>query len=700
MRELKVNLFQDWSNQESLKTPELALDIETTGLNPYIDDLRLVQVYLPKLSQVAILDMWFLTDEQSIWFQHLLIVLEDKKVVKYIQNAVFDALWFRAKYDIKIRNIRDTRLMSQIMKAGRYDGYVYELGEASCNSLEYLCEEYGYIHDKSYQSSDWSEPELSKGQILYAGKDAVVTYKIGRQQYQELSVEQPYVLEAEMACIPAFIELIHQGLPVGDKEKAKLLYEKYKEAADRLCEQLSTLMPEDPCRKKKIEIYWQNPILGKKGQPIKIPKPQAFNPGSSNQIREWIRQRFGEEYLLKYDTKEKEYKESSGKENLFVIMESFPDDASIRELINFRGVKRAASTIASYLHSIDHDPRECIKTTFSILATQGMGRSSSGSKKDKHIQNSQNFSKHLPSHQSQNLPPIRSIVSARKGYVLLEIDLAASHLQFARILSGDRNLQKAKNEGIKLHYITLAAMLQFEGLKVTPYEAKELVETKSEKQGYYKHLYKLAKTVIYSFLNYSGGARLQQTFYGYEIAVSLEDCKNYLEACAEAYSDLRLFQDRVYSQAQDTLESIYIENKLTGSQDYLGVFGHSNTLDGGLIWHRAQEFETNWGRKYYKLKISDVVSCQWLRPEATVMKNALGVIDELCHFTWGINNCRLVNFSHDSLMVEIRKEHLEEIAPRVADIVTDEMQAYIPDYEPEETWQQQVVKYNWAGIDW
>jgi DNA polymerase I-like protein with 3'-5' exonuclease and polymerase domains len=699
MKELKVILFQDWSNLSILDTPELALDTETTGLNAYVDDLRLVQIYLPKIAQVAIIDLWFMTEEQEIWFQKLLQVLDNPKVVKYIQNAVFDALWFRAKYNIKIRNIRDTRLMSQILKAGRYDGYVYELGIQNSNSLEYLCEEYGYIHDKQYQKSDWSQLELSDEQFMYAGKDAIVTYKIGDAQYKELVISQKEVLEAEMSCIPAFIELIHQGLPVGDIRKAEFVLEGYQQAAQYLKEKLEKLLPENPCQREKIQEYWKNPILGKKGQPIKIPKPSVFNPNSPDQIRYYIRNKFGEDMLLKFDTKTKEWKESSGKENLYIITEKFPDDYEIRELINFRGINRAASTIKGYIDTLDRN-RKCIQTTFSILATQGMGRSSSGSKRDKHLHNTQNFSKHLPSHQSQNLPPVRSIVSARPGYQLLEIDLAASHLQFARILSNDKNLQKAKKEGIKLHYITLAAMLKFEDLTVTPLEAKELVEKPSNKQSHYKHLYKLAKTVIYSFLNYSGGARLQQSFYGYELSVSLEDCKNYLEACAEAYEDLRLFQDGIYAKAQNTLETIYIDNKLTGNQDCLGVFGYSETLDGGLIWHRAQAQENWYGQTKYKLKISDVVSCQWLRPEATVMKNSLGIIDELCQFTWGIDNAHLVNFSHDSLMLEIRKELLPEIAPIAVDVITEEMQYYIPDYEPEETWEQMIVKHNWSGVNW
>ena len=700
MKKLPINLFDDWANLESLRTPELALDIETTGLDPWDADLRLIQVYLPSLSQVAVLDTWTMTEVQEVWLKRLLEVLDNSKVIKYIQNSVFDALWFRVKFDLKIRNIRDTRLMSQILKAGLYTGYKFELKTPQCNSLEYLCKEFGLEHDKTEQKSDWSTLELTKEQLRYAATDPVTTYYIGKIQYQKLVQNQPEVLEAEMGCIPAFIELIYRGLPVGDIDKAEFIYISYQKVSKDLETKLSTLMPEDPHQAKKIEEYWENPIIGKKGKPIRVPKPKPFNPGSSVQISEYIRLNYGSQYLLIYDTKTKEYKESSGKENLFLLREKFPESQEIRDLINYRGISKATSTLAAYLESIRNAKnRNCIQTTFSILATQGMGRSSSGDQKRKDIQNSQNFSKHLPSHNCYKLPPIRSMVSARKGYELLEIDLAASHLQFARILSGDRNLQKAKDENLKVHYITLASMLKFEGMNVTPYEAKELVEKKSDKQSHYKHLYKLSKTVIYSFLNYSGAARLQQSFYGYELSVSLHDCKNYLEACAEAYADLRAFQNQIYSKAQNSLQPVYVQNQETGLQEFLGIFGYSETLDGGLIWHKAQPLISQYGRQYNKLKISDVVSCQWLRPEATVMKNSLGIIDELCQYHWGIDNARLVNFSHDSLMLEVRKEFLPEIAPKAVDVITEEMSVYIPDYEPEESWEDMVVQSNWGGVE-
>lgn len=695
-------LFTNWQDLAPLEScKELALDTETTGLDPFIHRLRLVQVYLPKIDQVAILDLWNLTTDQTIWFNKLLGVLADPNVVKYMQNALFDLLWFRVKFGISIRNIIDTMVLSQLNKAGMYEAYLFNAEISSPNGLEWLSQEYGYKHDKQYQSSDWSDPNLSQDQIDYAGRDAIITYKIGRDSYERMSLYYPDQVEAELSSLAAFNELNYQCLPVGDINKLFLLWSAYKHAKNSMEIRLNQLMPEDPNQAEKIKEYWKNPVLGKKGQPIQVPKPKPFNVGSPSQIKTYLIQKFGREAIESIDSKTGEVSESTGKEILFEIFTNHPEATEVKDIIYYRGISKASSTLESYYNS--YDPfRKCLKVQYQSLATQGMGRSSSGNKKRKDIQNAQNFSKYLPSHAVLGLPPVRSFIAARDGYTLLEIDLAASHLQFARMLSKDESLQSAKDSGIKVHYYTLASMLKFEGLNVTPEECIDLVKGKSQpsKKDHYEHLYKLAKTVIYSFLNYSGASRLQSTFFGYEIFVTVDDCRNYLQACADQYYGLRNFQDNAYSKASSTVDTVYIQNKITGEQISLGKLGYSLTCDGSKVWHRCQPTQDRRGNYHYKLNISDVVSVQWMRPEGTVMKKSLGDIHDLCLDEWGLHNARLVNFSHDSVMLEIKNDMVSTVAPVCCDIITNNMRVYIPDYEPEETWEEQIIKYNWAKYNW
>lgn len=697
----QYELFTDWTNLEVLDHYEISVDTETTGLDPFEHRLRLVQVYLPKVAQVAIVDLWDLSADQFIWFNKFLDILSNNKVTKYFQNALFDCLWFKVKFGITIRNIADSMVLSQIEKAGQYDAYLFEALIASPNSLEWLSQQFGYKHDKQYQSSDWSNPCLSKEQISYSGRDAVITYLVGKQLYDHLSLFHPDTVEAELGALSAFNELNFQCLPVGNKKHLEDLHRVYKKAANLMEERLNKLMPEDPNQARKIKEYEKNPIIGKSGKPIKVPKPKPFNVASPSQIKEYLIMKFGKDAVEVIDNKTGKVSESTGKEVLFELYTNYPTARELKDIIYYRGVSKAASTLESYLNSYDED-RKCLKVAYQSLATQGMGRSSSGNKRRRDIQNAQNFSKYLPSHSTLNLPPIRSFVSARHGYKLLEVDLAASHLQFARMLSQDSSLQSAKDSGIKVHYYTLASMLKFEGLDVTPNDCIDLVKGKSDpsKKDHYEHLYKLAKTVIYSFLNYSGASRLQSTFFGYEIFVTVDDCRNYLQACADQYSGLRSFQDQVYNDASKTIDIVYVINQVTGEQLSLGKLGYSVTCDGSKVYHRCKPIQNKKGQWTHKLNISDVVSVQWMRPEGTVMKKSLADIHDLCVDEWGLDNARLVNFSHDSIMLEIREEIIHTVAPVCCDIITNNMRVYIPDYEPEETWQEQILKYNWAKFNW
>lgn len=710
-------VFTDWQDYKVLYgNDELGLDTETTGLDPWNHRLRLIQVYLTNIDEVAILDLWNLTPDQATWLHHLLIVLADSKVVKYLQNALFDLLWFRVKFGIPVRNIIDSMVLSQIDKAGAYEAYKFEAYIDKPNSLESLCEEFGYEHDKQYQKSDWSKLDLSQDQIDYAGRDSILTQKIGKALHERLSVYQPDVVDAELGCLSAFCELNYQSLPVGDINHLFRLWARYREAANGARKSLSNLMPDDPNQRAKIKTYWQNPIYakrqsdktaiinpvtGEKASYISIPKPAVFNVGSPLQVKLYMIQKYGAESVEKLDKATGSIKESTGKEVLFEFYSENPKATELKEIIYFRGIDKATSTLESYYNS--YDPlRQCMKVNYRSLAPQGMGRSASGDESRKDVQNAQNVSKYLPSHARYELPPIRSAFSAREGYTLLEVDVPASHLLFAGMLSNDSSLRDAKKSGLKVHYYTLSSMLEFEGMNVTPHECLDLVKGKADKgrQDYYEHLYKLSKTVIYSFLNYSGAARLQETFFKFELFVKLVQCKQYLEACAKQYWGLREFQDKAYSLVQSTVDTRYVTNRLTGEQISLGKMGYSMTCDGAKVWHRAQSHQDYKGNWQHKVKISDAVSVQWMRPEGTVLKSVMGKIHDRCVDEWGLDNARLVNFSHDSFIAEIRTELLSDIAPIMCEALTEGMRVYIPDYEPEETWEEQLLKHNWGKYDW
>jgi DNA polymerase I-like protein with 3'-5' exonuclease and polymerase domains len=660
--------------------------------------LRLFQVYLPSIDSVAVIDFWNLTPEKFEWFNVLLKVVSDKKVIKFCQRGIFDFLWIFWKFRFLPRNVIDTFLLSQIEKAGQIEGFLFDVGIQRPNSLENLAEEHGFVHDKSLQSSDWSNPILSQDQINYACRDAKITYLIGQTLYEELSEAYPLVVDAECSSIGGFVWMTYNGIPCDVNVLNKLL-RSYYDKANSEAQRLSKLMPFDPIYHKKVlereEELKQLKMSGTKTRKAPF-KDKPFNVASPAQILVYLKRCGYDEELKKIDKSSGEMKDSTGKEILFKLSSDHPEHKELREIVLFRGVNYAASKLKSYRES--YDPfRQCIDTTYNILASQGMGRSSSSEKgksdKGKKTQNCQNVSNYLTSHEHFGLKPIRSICRPKEGYVLAEIDLDASHSQFARQLSGDESLTRSKREGIKLHYFTLSAMFKMQGINHTPEDCIKLVAGELDPGNHvmYKRLYKLSKNVFYSFLNCSGAATLQQTFFKEEMLISLEDCKFYLDACALSFHQLREFQNQVYNDALKT--QMKVQSRLGES---LGTFIYTRPCDGSILYYRGFRQQNRFnGRWEYKWKISDIVSGLWLRPEATVMKKAIGQITDF-HLDNPDLDFRMVNFSHDSVMLEIKKEHIEGVLPYCFDIVKNSMRRFIPDYEPEDPWQDTIKLESWA----
>ena len=729
--------------QKSLEVLEVAkaisIDLETTALSYRDGQIRLIQVYLPKINTVIYVDLFLKNlvtkNDQQVELDTkfvglLLRKIADKSVIKVYHNALFDIGWIWHHYQVMSVNNFDTMIASQIIKAGQFFGY-QKAFRATPNSLAFLILEFDFNHDKDVDHKIWKQIEdLPAESIKYAVRDAYYTFIIGKSYKEYLSSVCPLVLAAEMSVIPAFVFMNWVGLPVNYSYLQEVLnrYEKKTlEIENELCNKIQIT-------KKGSQIWFDNYYSGDRSLPKKYSNPSTydqeladteFKPGSSQSVGRWLCDFVPVESLLKKDNKTGKTSIRTDKATLFLLGTIF-DRPELRLLTQYRSIKGATSKFRSYLASYIPE-RGSIATSYTILARQGSGRSSSGKKKSKEesikYHNGQNFSKHLPSHYENKLPATRSIVQPRSGYVLAEFDAAASHLQIARYLSQDPSLIESNNLGIKVHYYTLSSILaQSDKMTVTPEEARELIEGKNIKnQGHYKTLYKFSKTVIYSFLNYSGAATLQNQFFNQEVQISLRDCEMFLEACANRFSVLRDFQNSTFKRVQNTLRPYYVKDK------YIGHFAkNDNHLDGAITYHQAKikqsafdrfvesigdstdgdellEYDATGDYSFIQslkksngdlyLKISDVIAALWLRPEATMMKFALGLI-----FDYQLESgydFRLLNYSHDSYLLEINKNCIESVAQYAFDSLNQQYQKLITDYKPEGCWQDCLLGDYW-----
>lgn len=177
----------------------LAIDTETTGLDPLLHDLRLLQIAAPNRPTV-IIDFFRIKREERTPIWNLL----SGPAVKIFHNAKFDIEFLVRAGLPKIKNIFDTMLSTQLLKAGlTYDGF----------RLADLAKEYlGEDLPKEQQKSDWSF-KLTPEQLEYAARDVEVLLRIFPPLYKALDAAGlREVAQIECDCVFAVAQMELTGI--------------------------------------------------------------------------------------------------------------------------------------------------------------------------------------------------------------------------------------------------------------------------------------------------------------------------------------------------------------------------------------------------------------------------------------------------------------------------------------------------------
>ncbi len=190
---------------DALKAEEyLGFDTETTELDPYNGELRLVQLSNGKNTFVIDLKEGFADLKNSAELAPLREILSAPKPIKIAHNAKFDAKWIRHHFGIDVGGMFDTLLASQLIAAGDQDRR-HNLAEVVSHFL-------GAELDKTEQISDWSAAELSQSQVEYAAKDAAILIDLREKIVERL--KQDDLIKAaklEFDCVAAIAAMELNG---------------------------------------------------------------------------------------------------------------------------------------------------------------------------------------------------------------------------------------------------------------------------------------------------------------------------------------------------------------------------------------------------------------------------------------------------------------------------------------------------------
>lgn len=202
----------------------LGFDTETTALDPYHGEIRLVQLSNGKDTQVIDLKPFaargdLRTSEEITPLRELLAA---DRPIKIAHNAKFDAKWVKHHLNVEIGGIFDTLLASQLIAAGDQDRR-HSLAEVTSFFL-------GTELDKSEQVSDWSAEELSQSQIQYAAKDAATMIPLREKMIERLKADELIkVAKIEFDCVLPIAAMELNGFYL-DEERWRAQLEEVKKA--------------------------------------------------------------------------------------------------------------------------------------------------------------------------------------------------------------------------------------------------------------------------------------------------------------------------------------------------------------------------------------------------------------------------------------------------------------------------------------
>lgn len=207
----QYTLFETWEDLEnrllSFDGGVLAIDIETTALNPRDGEIRLIQLSRKnKIGDVETLiyDVFKGGLGESVK-RGLGLLFDSCKLVSH--NAIFEAQWFHYNGISYRYPLFDTMIASQLL----LNGYPSNINHGLADVVR---RELNEVLDKGEQAGDWDSKTLSKSQLNYAAKDAAILLELRESLIPKL-VKQGLVEVAaiEFRLIPAIAKLSLTGLP-------------------------------------------------------------------------------------------------------------------------------------------------------------------------------------------------------------------------------------------------------------------------------------------------------------------------------------------------------------------------------------------------------------------------------------------------------------------------------------------------------
>jgi DNA polymerase-1 len=486
----------------------VGVDTETTGLDPRVNQVRLVQLGTPDFALIVDLDGWRNEGERSVaWsapgMSELRAFLEGPKG-KVLQNAAFDLNFLRGEEVVLGGSIFDTMVAAKLINNGT----------AARNDLGSIVERNLKVDlPKELQKANWAG-EITPEMYEYAARDVIclpLLVPVLKAALETSRVKPNYTLwdlfRLEMSVLRPIALMQWHGFgfdELGAKELREVLVEESEALKTVFLESLdSDIKKENPDnphawlpRDPDGSVNTREKDTGSIRLGTKLLK--GFNPRSPKQMAERFEQAG---IMLPPDEKGA----PSLDQNLLAFLRN--EYELIDRYMTWKTSVTKVSNIEKLLESVGQDGR--IHCNYRQMGTE-TGRLSAASPNLQQVNRGKDF---------------RSKFVAAPGYVLVVADFSQVELRVAAELSGEQRMIDAYLAGRDLHTETAALMAKVAFEEVT----------KAQRQS--------AKVANFGLLYGAGPATLQkQAVAQYGIDMELSEAREIVEGFRSAYPRLYAWQ--------------------------------------------------------------------------------------------------------------------------------------------------------------
>lgn len=622
-------------------TPVIALDLETTGLRGWADDIDLIAIKTQKQTYVL--------EASKYKTENLVVLFENigRQNVVIAHNAKFDVGFIYSHYGVLLTNCHCTKMGAEMCENGlatklrlTYDrpfSLVSVL--ARWLGVTHANEETKSIWQKSFVDKTKGElyrniPSVRLKQMQYAVEDVEhlhALYEAQMEQIKALGLETIYRLEYKL--LPVLVKMEQTGCLIDKDGWMKVINENWKpeekEIIARLDAEAKRLLGKRDFKYSLSRVSSTVTQFDLFGAPssVELEEANAFNYGSQDHLFDFFRA------IKAPIPRDKHDKESLEEECLLVYLTEHPDSkvaTFLTLLLEHRKVSKLISTYGELFLS-KLDDKNYIHTEYTQTEVE-TGRNSS---KRPNLQNIPKAPKDKPSRD------IRRFFIAKPDHKFVTCDMSGAEVAIAADYSQEPILLAALREGADMH--SQLASVSFSLIFNRP-----IVISKSEEpfeiDGHEytpSELRDVHKSVVFAKFYKGGAARV----YGV--------LSKYINRHCDAKARMGLAK-----KISDALDE-----KMPKLSEYLSSLIVKAQKDGFL---RTSSF----GRiRYFDSSVyGEAANAPIQGTNAEAIKMAMVRLDKLFS---GMGHARIVMVIHDELVCEVHKD----VADEYAKIIKDEMAA-------------------------